>query len=143
MGASTCCYFSYLCNHLRYLLYSPFCATTPIASYTTSSSQILSIPTSASPTSPRLSPHSHHHQLHTFHCQPRWIHHDRSIDIYGEERAVQRLNIILSLKEAYLKAMGQPTGFNFSRINCDVAKEVVNEASKCIYKWCIVILSLI
>src|ERR1700761_5035759 len=99
MGASTCCYFSYLCDHLRYLPYSPFCATTPIASYTTSSSQILSIPTLASP-----HPHSFLPTLiiisrHTFHCQPQRIRHDHSIDIYGEECAVRRLNIILSLKE--------------------------------------------
>src|SRR6201996_5466302 len=66
-----------------------------------------------------------------------------SIEKYDEERTVRRLNIILSLKEAYLKAMGQPIGFDFSRIDCDVAKEVINEASKCIYKWCVVVLSLI
>ena len=66
-----------------------------------------------------------------------------SIDKYRKERAVRQLNIIPSLKEAYLKAMGQPIGFDFSRINCDVAKEVINEASKCIYKWCVVVLSLI
>ena len=42
---------------------------------------------------------------------------------------------ILSLKEACLKAMGQPIEFDFLRINCDVTKEVTYEASKCIYKW--------
>src|ERR1700761_7608627 len=62
---------------------------------------------------------------HTFHCQPRRIHCDHSIDIYGEERAVRRLTIILSLKEAYLKAMGQPIGFDCLWINCDITKEVV------------------
>src|ERR1700761_6939509 len=112
MGASACCYFSYLCDHLCSLLHSPFCATTPIASYTTSSSQILSIPTSASPTSHGFLPTLIIISRHTFHCQPRRIHHNHSIDIYSEEHAVRQLNIILSLKEAYLKAMGQPIGFD-------------------------------
>src|ERR1700761_3076252 len=101
MGASTCCYFSYLRDHLCYLLHTPFFAITPIASYTTSSSKILSIYPLW------LAPHPHGFlptliiiSHHTFHCQPRQIHCDHSIDIYGEERTVQQLNIILSLKEA-------------------------------------------
>src|SRR6201996_8423825 len=122
--------------------HSPFFAITPIALYTTSSTQILSM-------CPLwLAPHPHSFlpiliSRHTFHCQPRRIHHDHSIDIYSEERMVRRLNIILSLEEGYITATGQPIGFDLSRINCDVAKEVIDEASTCIYKWCVVILSLI
>src|SRR6201996_7323665 len=69
MGASACCYFSYLRDHLCYLLHSPFFVITPIASYTTSSSQILST---------RLvqpAPHPHAFLLHSHHtssCQPRF-----------------------------------------------------------------------
>src|ERR1700761_2143454 len=126
MGASACCYFSYLRDHLCYLLHSPFFVITPITSYTMSSSQILSIYPLW------LAPHPHGFlptliiiSRHTFRCQPQRIHRDHSIDIYGEERTVRRLNIILSLEEAYLKAMGQPIGFDLSWINWDVAKEVV------------------
>src|ERR1700761_5743924 len=90
----------------------------------------------------RLAPHPHSFlptliiiSRHTFHCQPQRIRQDHSIDIYGEERTVRRLNIILSLKEAYLKAMAQPIGFDFSRINCDVAKEVVTVDDSTLDGW--------
>src|ERR1700761_4472366 len=136
MGASACCYFSYLRDHLCYLLHSPFFVITPIASYTTSSSQILSIYPL------RLAPHPHGFlptliiiSRHTFHCQPRRIHRDRSIDIYGEERTVRRLNIILSLEEAYITATGQPIGFHLSQINWDVAKEVVTVDNSALDVW--------
>src|ERR1700761_149156 len=114
--------------------HSPFFAITPIALYTTSSSQILSM------CPLRLAPHPHSFlpiliSRHTFHCQPRRIHHDHSIDIYGEERAVRRLNIILSLEEGYITAMGQPIGFDLSRINCYVAKEVVTVDDSTLDGW--------
>ena len=47
-----------------------------------------------------------------------------SIKSYGKKSTVQWLNIILSLKEAYLRDMGQPIGFDFSQINCDVGTKV-------------------
>jgi len=43
----------------------------------------------------------------------------------GEKCTVQQLNIILTLKEVYLKAMGYPVGFNFLWNNCDIGKETV------------------
>src|SRR6201996_1467987 len=58
-----------------------------------------------------------------------------SIEKYGEERAVRRLNIILSLKQAYLKAMGQPIGFDFLWINCDVVKEVITVDHSTLDGW--------
>ena len=48
-----------------------------------------------------------------------------SIEKYGKKHTIMRLNIILNLKEAYLRTMGQPIGFDFSRINCYVGKETV------------------
>src|ERR1700761_5379174 len=136
MGASTCCYFSYLRNCLCYLLHSPFFAITPIASYTISSSQILSIYPL------RLAPHPHGFlptliiiSRHTFCCQPRQIHRDLSIDIYGEECTVQRLNIILSLEEGCITATGQPIGFDLLQINWDVAKEVVTVDDSTLDIW--------
>src|ERR1700759_5724566 len=73
MGASVCCYFSYLRYHLRYLIHSLFFVITPIASYTTSYIQILSIHPL------QLAPHFSSITIilsrrHTFHCQPRRIH---------------------------------------------------------------------
>src|ERR1700761_2831564 len=114
--------------------HSPFFTITPIALYTTSSSQILSM------CPLRLAPHPHGFlpiliSHHTFHCQPRQIHHDHSIDIYSEERAVRRLNIILSLEEGYITATGQPIGFDLSRINCYVAKEVVTVNDSTLDGW--------
>src|ERR1700761_5589201 len=68
----TVAYSSYLLYHLCYLLHSPpFFAITPVALYTTSSSQILSIYPLW------LAPHPHSFlpiliiiSRHTFHCQP-------------------------------------------------------------------------
>ena len=70
MGASACCYFSYLRYHLCYLLHSLFFVITPIALYTTSYSQLLSIhplqlATHFSSITIIISPR------HTSHCQPR------------------------------------------------------------------------
>src|ERR1700760_544588 len=75
MGAFVCCYFSYLCYHLCYLLHSLFFVITPIASYTTSYIQMLSIHPL------QLAPHFSSITIiisrrHTFHCQPRRIHCD-------------------------------------------------------------------
>lgn len=44
-----------------------------------------------------------------------------ALDVTGDEKAtIRRLNIILSVKDAYIKAIGQPVGFDYSRIDCDV-----------------------
>src|SRR6201996_9542300 len=73
MGASVCCYFSYLHYHLCYLLHSLFFVITPIASYTTSYIQILSIhPLQLAPHFSSITIIISH--CHTFHCQPRQIH---------------------------------------------------------------------
>ena len=116
--------------------HSPIFVITPIALYTTSSSHKLSM------CPLRLSPHPHGFlpiliiiTRRTAHCQPQQIHHDHSINIYGEERAVRRLNIILSLEEGYITATGQPIGFDLSRINCDVAKEVVTVNDSTLDGW--------
>src|SRR6201995_4419821 len=116
--------------------HSPFFAITPVALYTTSSSHKLSM------CPLRLSPHPHGFlptliiiTRRTAHCQPRRIHHDHSIDIYGEEHAVRQLNIILSLEEGCITATGQPIGFDLSRINCDVAKEVVTVNDSTLDGW--------
>src|SRR6201996_7524406 len=75
MGASVCCYFSYLRYYLRYLLHSLFFVITPIALYTTSYIQILSIHPL------QLAPHFSSITIiisrrHSFHCQPQRIHHN-------------------------------------------------------------------
>jgi 4'-phosphopantetheinyl transferase len=38
----------------------------------------------------------------------------------GEETALRRLTILLAMKSAYIKAIGQPLGFDWSRLEFDV-----------------------
>ena len=42
-----------------------------------------------------------------------------------EATALRRLNIILSMKDAHTKAICQPIGFDYSRINCDVPNKIM------------------
>jgi 4'-phosphopantetheinyl transferase len=43
----------------------------------------------------------------------------------GEDVILRRLYILWTLKEAYTKALGQPLGFDFSRIECNIPDETI------------------
>jgi len=45
----------------------------------------------------------------------------------GEETILRRLAIILALKESYIKAIGQPLGFDYTRLEFDVENRVRNQ----------------
>lgn len=42
----------------------------------------------------------------------------------GEERIRQRVAILLALKGAYIKAIGQPLGFDYTRLEFDIEEQV-------------------
>ena len=48
---------------------------------------------------------------------------------------LRRLCILLTLKSAYTKALGQPAGFDFSRIDCDIPEEIIKVDGRPITGW--------
>jgi len=48
---------------------------------------------------------------------------------------LRRLCILLTLKTAYIKALGQPTGFDYGRIDCDIPQEVIKVDGKVLKGW--------
>lgn len=48
---------------------------------------------------------------------------------------LRRLCILLTIKMAYIKALGQPPGFDFSRIDCDIPEETVKVDGKLLIGW--------
>jgi 4'-phosphopantetheinyl transferase len=48
---------------------------------------------------------------------------------------LRRLCILLTLKSAYIKALGQPTGFDYSRIDCDIPQEIIKVDGRVLKGW--------
>lgn len=53
----------------------------------------------------------------------------------SDEVKLRRLYILWTLKESYTKALGQPIGFDFSRIECDIPKRVIRVDGEPLYGW--------
>jgi hypothetical protein len=63
---------------------------------------------------------------------------EKSISIAAtrdEATTLKRLNIILSIKDAYIKAIGQPVGFDYSRIDCDVPGKSMTVDGQSLAGW--------
>lgn len=59
-----------------------------------------------------------------------------SLEVTQDEAAtLRRLNIILSVKDAYIKAIGQPVGFDYSRIECDVPSKSMTVDGQSLAGW--------
>jgi 4'-phosphopantetheinyl transferase len=52
-----------------------------------------------------------------------------------DEVKLRRLYILWTLKESYTKALGQPIGFDFSRIECDIPQRVIRVDGVPLYGW--------
>jgi len=52
-----------------------------------------------------------------------------------QERALNRLFVIWTIKEAYIKALGQPPGFDFSRVECRIPEEEIYVDNKRLTGW--------
>lgn len=48
---------------------------------------------------------------------------------------LRRLYILWTLKEAYTKALGQPLGFDFSRIECNIPNEEITVDGELLRGW--------
>ncbi|KAF8591465.1 hypothetical protein K439DRAFT_1380408 [Ramaria rubella] len=48
---------------------------------------------------------------------------------------LRRLCVLLTLKLAYIKALGQPPGFDFSRIDCNIPEETIKVDGKPLTGW--------
>ena len=48
---------------------------------------------------------------------------------------LRRLCVLLTIKTAYIKALGQPPGFDFSRIDCDIPEETVKVDGRLLKGW--------
>jgi len=53
----------------------------------------------------------------------------------ADETIMRRLSILLTLKEAYIRAIGQPLGFDFTRLDFDIPKMTANGDGKALYGW--------
>ncbi|KAJ7271197.1 hypothetical protein C8J57DRAFT_1180259 [Mycena rebaudengoi] len=53
----------------------------------------------------------------------------------GADVALRRLCIILALKQAYIKAIGQPTGFDWSRLEFDISAKTVRGDGHPLQGW--------
>ncbi|KAJ7108075.1 hypothetical protein C8R43DRAFT_1091891 [Mycena crocata] len=53
----------------------------------------------------------------------------------GDEVVLRRLCILLSLKQAYLKAIGQPPGFDWARLEFDIPHETVRGDGQSLQGW--------
>ena len=52
-----------------------------------------------------------------------------------DEVILRRLCILLTLKSAYTKALGQPAGFDFSRVDCNIPEETIFVDGKPLKGW--------
>lgn len=52
-----------------------------------------------------------------------------------DEVVLRRLCIILTVKSAYVKALGQPLGFDYGRIDCDIPNEIIRIDGKPLKGW--------
>ncbi|KAF8591732.1 hypothetical protein K439DRAFT_1626730 [Ramaria rubella] len=52
-----------------------------------------------------------------------------------DEVILRRLCVLLTLKSAYTKALGQPVGFDFSRIDCNIPEETISVDGKPLQGW--------
>jgi len=52
-----------------------------------------------------------------------------------QKKALNRLYVIWTMKEAYIKALGQPPGFDFSRVECRIPDEEVYVDGKRLTGW--------
>jgi 4'-phosphopantetheinyl transferase len=48
---------------------------------------------------------------------------------------LRRLCILLTIKTAYIKALGQPPGFDFSRIDCNIPEETIEVDGRSLTGW--------
>ncbi|CAK5268785.1 unnamed protein product [Mycena citricolor] len=53
----------------------------------------------------------------------------------GDEVALRRLCIILSLKAAYIRAIGQPAGFDWGRLNFDIPRQCASGDGHALNGW--------
>ncbi|THH33354.1 hypothetical protein EUX98_g808 [Antrodiella citrinella] len=52
-----------------------------------------------------------------------------------DETIMRRLSILLSLKEAYIRAIGQPLGFDLTRLDFDIPQMTANGDGKSLFGW--------
>ncbi|KAG9094495.1 hypothetical protein FS749_012344 [Ceratobasidium sp. UAMH 11750] len=52
-----------------------------------------------------------------------------------DEVKLRRLYILWTIKESYTKALGQPIGFDFARIECDIPKRVIRVDGEPLQGW--------
>ncbi|KAG8908252.1 hypothetical protein FRB99_008317 [Tulasnella sp. 403] len=52
-----------------------------------------------------------------------------------QRKALNRLFVIWTIKEAYIKALGQPPGFDFSRVECRIPDEEIYVDNKKLTGW--------
>lgn len=48
---------------------------------------------------------------------------------------MRRLYMILAMKQAYIRAIGQPLGFDFTRLDFDIPNRTVNGDGQVLYGW--------
>jgi len=53
----------------------------------------------------------------------------------NQKRALNRLFVIWTIKESYIKALGQPPGFDFSRVECRIPDEEIYVDGKKLTGW--------
>lgn len=59
-----------------------------------------------------------------------------SLAVTGDEATTtRRLNLILCVKDAYIKAIGQQAGFDYSRIDCDVPGKMMSVDGQSLAGW--------
>lgn len=54
---------------------------------------------------------------------------------YPDDVVLRRIFILWTLKESYTKALGQPRGFDFRRIQCDIPKETITVDGERLRGW--------
>ena len=54
---------------------------------------------------------------------------------FTDEVKLRRLYILWTIKESYTKALGQPIGFDFARIECDIPKRVIRVDGEVLQGW--------
>jgi 4'-phosphopantetheinyl transferase len=53
----------------------------------------------------------------------------------SDEIKLRRLYILWTIKESYTKALGQPIGFDFARIECDIPKRIIRVDGEALQGW--------
>ncbi|KAF8517856.1 hypothetical protein JB92DRAFT_3113358 [Gautieria morchelliformis] len=53
----------------------------------------------------------------------------------NDDVILRRLCILLTIKTAYIKALGQPPGFDFSRIDCNIPEETIKVDGRSLGGW--------